>query len=459
MTARPGRRPAPEAAALPLSRHVARSLRLAVPVMLARAGLIVMITVDSVMCGRAGAEALAHYAISLAPHITLMVIGIGLMVGTMVLTAQADGAGRTRETAAIWVTALAIAGGLGAAGGVALAWGEPLFLLLGQSPGIAAGGGRTLLMFALGMPAVLMYVATSFFLEGLGRPHAGMAIAIGANLPNAALNWALIYGHLGLPEMGAPGAALATTLTRWAMLFALVGYALTMRGRARYGIGAGLRARFDVTRKMLRIGVPLALGAGLETACFATVTTFAGRLGEVPLAGYQIAFNVVTFVFMLAIGLSNATSIRVANAVGRGDRHGMALAGWTGVGLVVAVTGTVGLAIGALGGPIAALYSDEAAVRAIAVPALSVVAVLVVADGAQAVVLGALRGTGDVLVPMASYAVAFWLVAVPAAYALGLAGGAGIAGLLWGLFAGLVCALVLLGWRFAVVARRAVEPV
>jgi MATE family multidrug resistance protein len=421
MIARPGGRPAPEAVSLPLSRHIARSLRLAVPVMLARAGLIIMITVDSMMSGRAGAEALAHYAISLAPHITLLVIGIGLMVGTMVLTAQADGAGRTRDTAAIWITALAIAGGLGTAGGV--------------------------------------YVATSFFLEGLGRPHAGMAIALIGNLPNAALNWVLIYGHLGLPEMGAAGAALATTITRWFMLFALIGYALSMRGRARYGIGAGLRARFDVTRKLLRIGVPLSLGAGLETACFATVTTFAGRLGEVPLARYQIAFNVVTFVFMLAIGLSNATSIRVANAVGRGDRPGMALAGWTGVGLVVALTAAIGLLIGALGAPIAALYSNEGPVLALAAPALGVVAVLVVADGAQAVVLGALRGTGDVLFPMASYAVAFWLIAAPAAYVLGLEGGSGIVGLLWGLFAGLVCALCLLSWRFAVVARRAVEPV
>ena len=449
----------PAPSRLPPFEHVIRHLRLAIPVMLTRAGLIIMISVDSIMTGRAGAEPLAHYAISLAPHITLLVIGIGLLVGTVMLTAQADGAGQPADCGAVWFVALGFAGGLGVVTGIALLWGEPVLLWLGQGPSLAAGGGRALAMFALGMPPTLMYIATSFFLEGIGRPKTGMTIALSANVLNAALNWLLITGELGAPAMGAAGASLATTITRWIMLFALVGYALTMRDAARYGLRAQPDKPFGLVRKLLGLGVPLSAAVGLETACFSTVTTFAGRLGEVPLAGYQIAFNVVTFVFMLAIGLSTATSIRVANAVGRRDRAGVAAAGWTGIGLVAFMTVVIGVAIVLLNARIAGLYSTEPAVLSLAVPALTLVGLLVVVDGTQAVTLGALRGTGDVMFPSVFYAFSFWIVSVPTAYVLGLKGSAGIEGLIWGLFAGLVCALVLLGWRFRVVARRDVRPI
>jgi MATE family multidrug resistance protein len=435
--------------------------------MLSRAGLIILFSVDSIMTGRAGASQLAHYAIALAPQLTLLVLGIGLLIGTIVLTAQADGAGRTADCGPIWSISLWIAAVMGSLAGVAMLWGEPILLLFGQGPELALGGGRTLAMFAPGMPAALMFIATVFFLEGIGRPKAGMVVALAANLPNAALNWVLIYGHLGAPEMGAAGAALATTITRWAMLVALLAYVLSMAGRAHYGIGSPISNRVAVVRKVFRIGAPLSLAVGLEAACFSTIATFAGRLGEASMASYQITLNVVSFVFMLAIGLSTATSVRVANAVGRADAPGVAAAGWIGLWLTFLMVFPIAALIYLFQGPIARLYSDDAAVLAIAVPALAIGAVIVLVDGAQTVILGALRGAGDVLLPTLTYLVTFWGLTIPLAYHFGLSGslsgglsgGLGIRGMLWALFAGLACALVLLGWRFAVVSRRPVRPV
>lgn len=443
---------------LPVLVHIRRSLALAIPVMLARAGLIIMVSVDSIMTGRAGVEELAHYAISLAPHVTLLVVGIGLMIGTIVLTAQADGAGQRARGGEIWGTAIWMAGTLGLIWAGVLMAGEPLLRLLDQSPSMAAGGGRALLMFAPGMPAILMYIATTFFLEGIGRPKAGMVVALSANLLNAALNWVLIYGHLGLPEMGGAGAALATTMTRWVMLGCLVTYVLKLPDGRSYGLHQTVWPRPAVAAKLLRIGAPLSLASALETACFGLVMTFAGRLGEVPMAAYQIAFNVITFAFMLAIGISTATSVRVANAVGRGDHVGFGRAGWVGFGLAITLmVASAGLIV-AFAPRIAALYSIDPAVRALAVQALWVAACVVVVDGGQAVLLGALRGAGDVIAPTLSFAVAFWGVSVPAAYVFGLQGGAGILGLFWSLFAGLCVALSLLLWRFAIVARRGARP-
>ncbi|MDX1711299.1 MAG: MATE family efflux transporter [Rhodovibrionaceae bacterium] len=437
-----------------LADHVRRTLSLAVPVMLARAGLVVMVTVDSIMVGHASAEQLAHYAIAFALHVFLLVAGLGLLIGTVVLTARADGAERYGDAGPIWHSALLVAAAVGTLGGGIMLAGEPILLLFGQEPDIAAGGHGVLVQFSWSMPAILMFIATSFFLEGINRPRAGMVIALLANLPNAALNWVLIYGNLGLPAMGADGAALATTITRWIMLFALVGYALNMNGATAYGVRRWIGGTVGRLGALLRIGVPLSLAVSSESAAFALIATFAGRLGETPLAAYQICLNVVSFIFMLSIGLSTATSVRVSNAVGQSDRPRMAVAGWTGVGLCLIVMFAAAVLIFAFSGPIAAIYTDEARVLHVAIPALAVVAVAVIFDGGQAVLMGALRGTSDVVVPTAMQAVAFWVVAVPIAYVFGLELDRGVPGLLNGLLAGLCAAALFLFLRFLVISRR-----
>jgi MATE family multidrug resistance protein len=313
-------------------------------------------------------------------------------------------------------------------------------------------------MFALGMPAMMMYVATSSFLEGIRRPAPGMVIVLSANLLDAGLNWLLIGGNLGLPAMGAAGAALSTSITRWAMFLAIVAYALKMRGRERYGVHAPLRGHYGRIRKLLLVGLPLAVAIGFESTCFSTVANFAGWLGEAPLAAYQIGMNVTALVYMLAIGMSTATAVRVAHAVGRNDQQAMARAGWTGVGLIAVVMGAAAVLVVLTAQPIVDIYTGDAAVLALAVPALAVVAVVTLADGTQGVLIGALRGAGDVIVPTAIYAVAFWAIGVPLAWWLGVAQGQGVGSLFWSLFAALAVAALLLGLRFHAVSRRLVKP-
>lgn len=440
-----------------LRQHAARTLALALPVMAARLGLILMITVDSVMCGRHGAEALAHYGIAMAPHVFLLVIGIGLLVGTVVLVGQADGAGEPARCGAIWHSGLAVALGAGVLFGTVLLAGAPILRLLGQSPEMAAGGGRALAWAGLGLPALLMYLATSFFLEGIGRPRAGMVVALAANLPNAALNGLLIGGGFGIPEMGAAGAMLATTVTRWLMLAALLAYVLTMPDGARYGLRQATQASRATVARLLRLGAPLAVATGLEAGAFSALATFAGWLGPTQMAAYQACLNVVTFAFMLAIGLSTATSVRAANAVGRGDRGGLALTGWLGLGLGAMMMLGVALLVLWQRGAIAALYTDTAAVEALATAGLSLVAAILLFDAAQAILMGAHRGAADVIVPTAMQGVSFWVVGVPLAYHLGVSGDGGVTGLLTALLIALMTASALLALRFAVISRRPVR--
>src|SRR5258708_37712966 len=111
---------------------------------------------------------------------------------------------------------------------------------------MAAGGGHVMLMWAIGMPAAVLYMATGSFLEGISRPRAAMVVSLAANLVNFPLAWAMIFGHWGLPAMGAAGAALATSITRWLMFLVLTGRALLMPDAARFGIHAPLRRYYHL---------------------------------------------------------------------------------------------------------------------------------------------------------------------------------------------------------------------
>ena len=202
----------------------------------------------------------------------------------------------------------------------------------------------------------------------------------------------------------------------------------------------------------------MALTTGLEVAAFALVATFAGRMGDVPMASYQTAMNVTSLVFMLSIGLAAATSIRVANAVGRHDQAGLQTAAWVGIGLTLLLNIVFGGLLALTTGPVAAVYSDDEAVLALSQAALLVVTVMLVVDGAQAVLASAARALGDVLVPLMIFAVTFWGVGVPLAYWAGLDAGYGVPGLLGGMTVGLAAAALGLVVRFAIIVRRGPRP-
>jgi MATE family multidrug resistance protein len=212
-------------------------------------------------------------------------------------------------------------------------------------------------------------------------------------------------------------------------------------------------------KKLLVLGAPLALSIGFEASTFSAAATFAGWLGPTPLAAYQIAINFNSLVFMLAIGLSTATAVRVANAVGRGDALGLRRAGWVGTALTVPpmLLGTAVLVIAPEW--LARAYTDDMAVVLLTLPLFAITAWFCVADGLQAVLMGAVRGTADIVLPTLVYGFAFWGIGVPLAYLFAFPFGGGVVGLFWGLFVSLGAALLLLAWRFHHLSRRAIAPI
>ena len=432
---------------VPLAGELSGLVRLALPVMVSRAGLLIMTTVDTVMTGWASGEELAYLAIGLAPFVFLMLVGTGLLGGTVVLVAQARGAGEVGACGRIWHLALLDALLVGFLMAALLCRVEPFLTAVGQEVAIAHGGARVAAMFGLGMPAMLGYLATCLFLEGLGRPMPGVVVIAMGNVLNVALNWLLVYGSGGPLPTGAAGAAVATTIARWAMLVLLVGYVLLAPELRRFGVARWPRLRWPLQAKLLRLGLPFAVSQGLETSAFQGLTLLCGWLGATALAAYQIAINVTALVFMVTVGLATATSVRVGAGIGAGSPERARLAGWLGVAVTFAVMLALAPLIALGAHATAVIYTSDSAVQALATQALGLVALVVVVDGLQGVLTGALRGAADVWLPMAIHVGSFWLVLIPTAWLLAFPLRHGVPGLLGGILAGVLTASLLLSLR------------
>jgi multidrug resistance protein, MATE family len=437
--------------------HVRLTLNLAWPVVFSRAGLMIMVSTDVAMTGHAGKDELAYISIAMATQITLMLVGIGMLFGTTVLTAQAHGAGEHNRCGGIWRLGLVHALGLGVILGVFCLFGEWFLLAIGQTPEIAAGGGRAMVHYGWSMPAILMMVATSFFLEGISKPRPAMIVSFVAIAVNAGLNQIMIFGEYGFPALGAEGAVIATSIVRWLMMAALVIYAFSMRDSVEFGVRGGRIASWQMGKTLRRIGYPFGLAQGIEASAFSSLVLMAGYLGTEALGGYQIAQNLIALAFMAAIGFGVATGVRVGNAIGRDDQVGIFRASWVGVGLTTVVMVLVGIGFVSFPEPIVRIYTTDPEVISIAVTTLLVTALLLVFDGAQGVLMSVLRSCGEVWTPVIMHGLSFWIIAVPFAAWLAFTMDYGAPGLMGGMLAGVISASLLLGLRFRWLARRPIH--
>jgi len=322
---------------------------------------------------------------------------------------------------------------------------------MGYETGLADGAGNVVAVLNFGLPGQLVYAASILFLEALNRPGPGLVIMIAANFVNAVLNWLLIDGDIAL---GAEGAAWATTISRWLIAAAAVIYILSMKDAHKFNITGRLDEWRNIGKKLRHLGYPLGLAQGLESAAFASLTLFAGHISGQAAGGFQIVMTVVAFCFMAAIGVGTATAVHVGMAIGRRDQQQMLLSGWAGLFAITIFMAMMAVAITLFPNALARIFTDDPALLAIVVPTLLVGAIILVCDGAQGVLMGALRGAGDVWVPTALHLCSFLLVMVPAAGWLSLRTSLGTPGLMWGTLCGVTLAALLLAGRFHIISKR-----
>ncbi|MCG5240871.1 MATE family efflux transporter [Azospirillum doebereinerae] len=437
-----------------LRAHVGELLRLAAPVIVSRAGLMVMMAVDTAIVGRYAAQELAYYGLAHLPANIMVGTGVGLLMGTVMITAHALGSGNEAECGRSWRRSIPYALLLGVLFALISFLGAPLFRLGGQSDDLARGGAAVLAVLGLGSPGMMLYITTGFFLEGIKRPMPGMIAMVIGNLVNGLLAWALVWGHLGFPAMGAVGSAWATTAVRWAMGLGLVAYVWWMHDHARWHVRVPVRDWWAGAGKQRHLGYAAGLSIGLESGAFAALGLFAGMISPLALAAYTVGLNLIALPFMAAVGLASATAVRVGVAFGQGDRRDMAMAGWTGLGVTSAILAVVGVLYYTLPEAIGAIYTTDDALLASVAPLIAFGAWILIADGGQTVMANALRGRHDAWVPTALHFVSYAVVMIPVSALLVFGLDRGAKGLFEGILIASVVSVTILSLRFAHLSRR-----
>jgi MATE family multidrug resistance protein len=406
------------------------------------------------MIGRHDARELAFFGLGSVPVGIMLSGGAGLLMGTVVMTATARGAGNPARCGQVWRSSIPYALLIGALCCLASQFGSGLFRLLGQSDALATAGGRVLAAYGWGMPAAMLFMTTAMFLEGIRRPLPAMVAMVFANLANVPLNALLVPGGLGLPAFGAEGAVWGTTMLRWAMALGLVTYAVTFRGHEGFNVRGPLSGWWVAGRDQRRLGYAAGASQGLESSAFASMGVFAGWLGAEALAAYTVGLNLIALPFMAAVGLSVATGVRVGDAYGRQDGQDVVLAGWSGLGVACGLLAPVALGFWLAPSAIAAAFTRDDALHAVVAGLVAFNAWILVADGGQVVMAAALRGRHDAWTPTALHFVSYFAVMIPVAAMLAFGMDRGVRGLFEGILVASLVSVSILATRFHLLARR-----
>ncbi len=431
-----------------MARQFSELVRLSFPVVLQRLGIMTMGIVDTMMVGRFSAQELAYQSIGYVPVSSVIIITIGLMTGTMVLTSNAYGAGDYKKCGRIWRRSVPYGLALGMIGFMVCLFGEPILLMLDQQPDIARGGGVVMQAIAIGIPMTCIMLACTFFLEGINRPLPGMLFMLAANLLNILLNWIFVYGHFGFDAMGAEGSAWATSLVRTFLAVGMVYFIWNMKGHDLFGIRQKVDLRFHKWKRQRHIGYGAGLTNGAEHSGFAALQVFAGWIGPLTLGAFAIAFNVYGIPYMIAYGIAGATSVRVGIAFGRGDHRDLVLAGTCGMLFnLILMLPLLGLLL-IYPVQIAGAFTTDSALVAATVPLIILSAWMLLFDSTQTVIGNGLRGRRDIWVPTALYFFSYIVVMIPLAYYLAFTLERGAAGLFESTIYASIISFILLTLRF-----------
>ena len=331
---------------------------------------------------------------------------------------------------------------------------DPIMRLTGQSAAITTLANQYNLVIIFSMVPMLLSSVLRNYVSALGRPLFATAITALGIPVNAIGNYAFIFGELGAPELGLPGAAVATIITALVTLSAYLSAVLLSPRLNRFHIfNRFWRPDWARLKQIVRVGTPIALTVSAEAGVFSAAAFLMGRIGASELAGHVVALQIAALAFQIPFGIGQAVTIRVGYFYGASDRVGMTRAGGVALAIGIAFTTITALAMILIPELLLRIYIDptapeNAALVGFALQFLLLAAAFQLADGIQAVAAGALRGLQDTQVPMWIAIFSYWVPGFGLALGLGLFTPLEGIGVWIGLAAGLACAAALLLHRW-----------
>lgn len=432
---------------------------LALPMLLAQVAQVGVGFVDTVMAGGAGKDDLAAVALGSSAFVMVYITFLGVMTALNPMIAQLYGAGKYDEVGETGRQSMWFGLMMGVIG-MLLMWLAivPFQKLLNLSENVESMMAQYMLFTGLAMPAAMIHRALHAYASSLNRPRVIMIVSFLAFFLNVPLNYAFVYGKFGMPALGGAGCGVATTLVFWFNAAALWLYVV----KQKYFRQFKLTERFSkpdmkVFKQIWKLGAPIGLSFFLEVSLFSCIVFLVARQGEDYVAAQQVVISLTSVIYMIPQSIGSAGTVRVGYTIGRRE---YARARYiSGVSLVLGVVMAVftSLLLVFLRYPLAGMYTDDAAVLAIAATVLLFAAVFQLGDATQCVASYALRGYKVTKIPMLIHAVAFWGFGLVPGYLLAYSADMGIYGFWTALVISLTVAAVLLVWYLEICSRSVAE--
>lgn len=432
-----------------IKEEISNTFKLAYPIMIGQLGIIMMGVVDSMMVGQLGPVPLAAASLGNSLIFLVLIIGIGCSVVISPIIAILVGGKRYSECGTYFRQSLLVNVVLSFIMLGIILLGVNFIKYLDQPPEVVELSIIYMTIVGLSAVPLMIYQTYKQFIEGLSIMQPAMIIAILANLINAFANWVLIFGKFGFPVLGIAGAAWATFASRVFMALAIMFYVMRNDKFKQYDVNFHFRKLdFPIIKKILSLGLPSGFQYFFEVGAFTFAVIMIGWIGANELAAHQIAINLASISFMVVLGISQAASIRVGNAMGEQSVSKIRKAGFTGIIFGASTMFLAGITFIILNDFLPTLYINDKSVIEIASRLLIIAALFQLSDGTQAVGIGVLRGLTDVKGPTIITFIAYWVISLPIAYLLAFNFNLGVDGVWIGLFVGLTASALMLTFRF-----------
>ena len=433
-------------------------LTLAVPIVIAQLSQTAMGFVDTLMAARYSTEDLAAVALGSGIWLPVMLSLSGVLMAITPMVAQQVGNERLRRTRSIFNQGVLVSAIASIAAWLILRNMAPVLELMDVTGSLKQKTINYLEALSWGLPGMMIYQTCRSYCEGFGKTKPLMKIGIFALLCNIPLNWLLIYGNFGFPELGGEGCGWATTIVMWVMAFLSIIYLKKSHHFRKLKLINRPRLKLKLFSNLLRIGIPIGFTLFIEVSMFTAIALLIARLGDTVIAAHQITLSFTGIVFMIPLSISMALTIRVGQLLGQGNSLGARTTAITGFAIVCCTAITSCTMISLLSTQITGLYSEQQDIIKLASSLLLIAAIFQIPDGIQVAAIGILRGHKDTETPLLLVFISYWLIGLPIGYALGLTDiltpALGASGFWIGLVIGLTISAILLLMRYRSIRKQ-----
>lgn len=437
--------------------HIRETIYLALPIIATQLGHVLTGMVDNLFLGQLGKTEQAAGISANGIFVLLLVFCIGMSFASTPLVAAAHVNNHTEEKARLFKNSLVLNVLVATSAFVVLFFMTPLMDHMDQPADVVQLSKPFFDVLVFSMIPVSFFFACKQYAEGLSNTRAAMYISIVGNLLNIVLNYSLIYGKFGLPELNYMGSAWATFFARCFMGGAFLLYIFYNKNtREIKAYFSKVKVNLEALKPLWKIGINSGMQFTFEVAAFVIALFMAGQFGKEQIDAHGIAISLASFTYMFASGIASATTIRVGNFSGLKRKPEVDKAGHMGILLVLGCMGIFALVFMLFNHLLPSMFTADEAILKLSGELLIIAAFFQLFDGLQVVSIGILRGMEDVKFPTYITLLGYWILALPLAYLLGFVLKMEVIGIWYALSFSLVFVGVALYLRFRYLMRRGI---